>query len=119
MLLYAIQNLPASAGIFISVLMVLCSVLAHYILTRPAKPVSVNYHFTRKCNKTCGFCFHTEKTSHVATWEEIQRGLDLPKEAGMKKINFAGQSNGASRSWRPANDSLCRRRTIPLSQTTS
>ena len=22
-------------------------------------PVSVNYHFTRQCNKTCGFCFHT------------------------------------------------------------
>src|SRR5688500_5451137 len=22
-------------------------------------PVSVNYHFTRRCNKACGFCFHT------------------------------------------------------------
>jgi hypothetical protein len=22
--------------------------------------VSVNYRFTRKCNKTCKFCFHTE-----------------------------------------------------------
>ena len=26
-------------------------------------PISVNRHFTRQCNKTCGFCFHTAKTS--------------------------------------------------------
>ena len=54
------------------------------------KPISVNYHFTRKCNKVCGFCFHTEKTSHVATEEEMKRGLKLLKDAGLKKINFAG-----------------------------
>jgi len=52
--------------------------------------VSVKYHFTRKCNKTCKFCFHTEKSSHVATEEEMRRGLRLLKEAGMRKINFAG-----------------------------
>ncbi|KAH8814407.1 hypothetical protein F5882DRAFT_424711 [Hyaloscypha sp. PMI_1271] len=28
-------------------------------------PVSVNYHFSRKCNYECGFCFHTEKTSSI------------------------------------------------------
>ncbi|KAI0395213.1 hypothetical protein F5Y17DRAFT_474677 [Xylariaceae sp. FL0594] len=54
------------------------------------RPVSVNYHFTRKCNKVCGFCFHTEKTSHVASEEDMKRGLRLLKEAGMRKINFAG-----------------------------
>ena len=54
------------------------------------KPISVNYHFTRKCNKVCGFCFHTEKTSHVASEEDMKRGLQLLKDAGMKKINFAG-----------------------------
>ncbi|KAK5165806.1 uncharacterized protein LTR77_008729 [Saxophila tyrrhenica] len=53
-------------------------------------PISVNYHFTRKCNKVCGFCFHTEKTSHVASEEDMKRGLKLLKIAGMKKINFAG-----------------------------
>lgn len=52
--------------------------------------VSVNYHFTRKCNKTCKFCFHTEKSSHVATEEEMKHRLQLLKEAGMRKINFAG-----------------------------
>jgi sulfatase maturation enzyme AslB (radical SAM superfamily) len=52
--------------------------------------VSVNYHFTRKCNKTCKFCFHTEKSSHVASKEEMMRGLQLLKKAGMRKINFAG-----------------------------
>jgi radical S-adenosyl methionine domain-containing protein 2 len=37
------------------------------------------------------FCtVHTEKSSHVATEDEMKRGLKLLKEAGMKKINFAG-----------------------------
>ncbi|CZT22212.1 related to Radical S-adenosyl methionine domain-containing protein 2 [Ramularia collo-cygni] len=54
------------------------------------KPLSVNYHFTRKCNKTCVFCFHTEKISHIATDTDMKRGLKLLQEAGMKKINFAG-----------------------------
>jgi radical S-adenosyl methionine domain-containing protein 2 len=58
--------------------------------TKHVDCVSVNYHFTRKCNKTCKFCFHTEKSSHVATEEEMKRGLRLLKEAGMRKINFAG-----------------------------
>jgi radical S-adenosyl methionine domain-containing protein 2 len=53
-------------------------------------PISINYHFTRKCNKTCKFCFHTEKSSHVASEAEMMRGLRLLKEARMRKINFAG-----------------------------
>ncbi|KAK2756415.1 hypothetical protein FQN54_005307 [Arachnomyces sp. PD_36] len=53
-------------------------------------PVSVNYHFSRKCNFECGFCFHTAKTSHVEHIDNMKRGLKLLKNAGMKKINFAG-----------------------------
>jgi radical S-adenosyl methionine domain-containing protein 2 len=53
-------------------------------------PISVNYHFSRKCNYECGFCFHTAKTSHVLTLEQAKEGLTKLKEAGMKKINFAG-----------------------------
>uniref|UniRef100_A0A3Q2QLX1 Radical S-adenosyl methionine domain containing 2 n=1 Tax=Fundulus heteroclitus TaxID=8078 RepID=A0A3Q2QLX1_FUNHE len=53
-------------------------------------PTSVNYHFTRKCNYKCGFCFHTAKTSFVLPLEEAKRGLKLLKEAGMEKINFSG-----------------------------
>jgi radical S-adenosyl methionine domain-containing protein 2 len=64
--------------------------LAHHRGNNVIRPISVNYHFTRKCNKECGFCFHTEKTSHVASEEEMKRGLRLLKEAGMRKINFAG-----------------------------
>lgn len=52
--------------------------------------VSVNYHFSRKCNKTCKFCFHTEKSSYVAGKDDMMRGLQLLKKAGMRKINFAG-----------------------------
>ncbi|KAI2620819.1 hypothetical protein GGS21DRAFT_412897 [Xylaria nigripes] len=64
--------------------------LLRYYRNKAITPVSVNYHFTRKCNKECGFCFHTEKTSYVATEDEMKRGLRLLREAGMRKINFAG-----------------------------
>lgn len=53
-------------------------------------PVAVNYHFTRKCNKTCGFCFHTATTSYIEDTKKAKRGLLLLKRAGMRKINFAG-----------------------------
>lgn len=45
-------------------------------------PTSVNYHFTRKCNYKCGFCFHTAKTSFVLPMEEAMRGLRMLKESG-------------------------------------
>ncbi|KAI0467829.1 hypothetical protein F4859DRAFT_524978 [Xylaria cf. heliscus] len=61
-----------------------------YLREQPVVPVAVNFHFTRKCNKECAFCFHTEKSSYVATDDDIKRGLRLLKEAGMRKINFAG-----------------------------
>lgn len=53
-------------------------------------PTSVNYHFTRKCNYKCGFCFHTAKTSFVLPLEEAMRGLKLLKEAG--KLDFSAYS---------------------------
>ena len=53
-------------------------------------PVSVNYFFSRKCNKTCGFCFHTAKTSYVLPQASAHRGLNLLREAGMQKLNIAG-----------------------------
>lgn len=64
--------------------------LTYRRLGRGPVPISVNYHFTRKCNKECGFCFHTAKTSHVASPEEAKHGLSLLKRAGMRKLNFAG-----------------------------
>ena len=53
-------------------------------------PISVNYHFTRECNFKCGFCFHTAKTSYILPLEDAKRGLQLLKNSGTKKINFAG-----------------------------
>ncbi|KAK3306518.1 uncharacterized protein B0T15DRAFT_369882, partial [Chaetomium strumarium] len=53
-------------------------------------PVSVNYHFTRRCNKTCGFCFHTATTSHIEDLPRQKAALRLLAQAGMRKINFAG-----------------------------
>ena len=59
---------------------------------QPAKkiPISVNYHLTRQCNYSCGFCFHTATSSHVETLDNAKKGMLLLKEAGMKKVNFAG-----------------------------
>ncbi|ENN77716.1 hypothetical protein D910_03786 [Dendroctonus ponderosae] len=53
-------------------------------------PKSVNYHFTRQCNYSCGFCFHTAKTSFVMPLNEAKKGLAMLKQAGMEKINFSG-----------------------------
>lgn len=53
-------------------------------------PLSVNYHFTRRCNYKCGFCFHTAKTSYVLPLDVAKRGLLELAQAGMKKLNFSG-----------------------------
>ena len=54
------------------------------------KPISVNYHLTRLCNFRCVFCFHTQKTKYILPLDKAVQGLKLLKEAGTKKINFAG-----------------------------
>lgn len=75
-------------------IMLLCVAPLAYLMYRRVVhtpiPVSVNYHLTRRCNKECGFCFHTAKTSNTATLEDAQRALALLKCAGMRKVNFAG-----------------------------
>lgn len=59
-------------------------------ITTKRVPISVNYHFSRKCNYECGFCFHTAKNSNIVELEKAKEGLRLLKESGMRKINFAG-----------------------------
>lgn len=53
-------------------------------------PTSVNYHFTRNCNYACGFCFHTNTNQFKLSEDDAKRGLRLLKEAGTRKVNFAG-----------------------------
>ena len=53
-------------------------------------PLSVNYQLTRQCNYSCGFCFHTAKTSFVLPIDKAKEGLANLAREGMKKINFAG-----------------------------
>ncbi|KAN0072648.1 hypothetical protein V8E54_009577 [Elaphomyces granulatus] len=38
----------------------------------------------------CSFCFHTAKTSHIERPERAKEGLRRLKQAGTRKINFAG-----------------------------
>jgi radical S-adenosyl methionine domain-containing protein 2 len=68
---------------------VFCLLYDKLVSSHGTKPVSVNYHFTRKCSKTCLFCFHTGKMSFVAAEADMQRGLRLLRDAAMRKINFA------------------------------
>ncbi|KAI5309153.1 hypothetical protein KEM55_003935, partial [Ascosphaera atra] len=56
----------------------------------PPVPISVNYHFHRLCNKSCGFCFYTAKTSFTLHDADAKRGLRMLKAAGTRKVNFAG-----------------------------
>jgi len=49
-------------------------------------PESVNYHFTRTCNYSCGFCFHTAKTSFNVPLEQAKIGLEMLVNEGMKKV---------------------------------
>eukprot|EP00913_Durusdinium_trenchii_P023038 g21632.t1 len=58
-------------------------------------PRSVNWHYTRKCNYSCKFCFHTAKSSFFLP--ETEEGMMESKEclrrlkmAGMEKLNFSG-----------------------------
>ena len=51
---------------------------------------SVNYFISRKCNYACKFCFHTAKTSNYLELAQAELGLQMLKDAGTEKINFAG-----------------------------
>ena len=58
---------------------------------QPSVPIAVNFHLYKPCNYRCRFCF--------ATYRDIEGQLALPearallqllREAGCKKLNFAG-----------------------------
>ena len=54
------------------------------------RPLSVNYHFHRRCNYKCGFCFHTNTNAFILDSIQAQQGLKKLQECGMRKINFSG-----------------------------
>lgn len=51
---------------------------------------SVNYFISRTCNYSCKFCFHTQKNHDILSIEDARRGIQLLRDAGTEKINFAG-----------------------------
>ena len=51
---------------------------------------SVNFHFTRKCNFACNFCFHTAKTGGHLPAAKLEAILTSLREAGVAKLNIAG-----------------------------
>lgn len=54
------------------------------------KNTAINFHFTRKCNYHCKFCFHTKLNSYMLPLEKQIEIIKILKEAGAEKINFAG-----------------------------
>ena len=77
---------------------------------------AVNYHLPRQCNYECRFCFHTAKSSHVATRDEAKSCLKMLADAGMEKINFAG---GEPLLVGPLLGELCRYCKVELKQVVS
>ncbi|KAF2649929.1 hypothetical protein K491DRAFT_683422 [Lophiostoma macrostomum CBS 122681] len=60
----------------------------YYFHENPTVPISVNFHFSRKCNAECGL------TSYVAPIEEAKQAMKMLADEGMQKINFAGGERG-------------------------
>ncbi len=56
----------------------------------PTEVISVNFFFSRKCNYSCKFCFHTAKSDYSLPLDKALEGIRLLKDAGCQKINFAG-----------------------------
>lgn len=58
---------------------------------RPPAPIAVNFHLYKPCNYRCRFCFATYRDidGHLPL-PDAQRLLQLLREAGCEKLNFAG-----------------------------
>ncbi|VVC30286.1 Elongator protein 3/MiaB/NifB,Aldolase-type TIM barrel,Radical SAM,Antiviral radical SAM protein viperin [Cinara cedri] len=87
---YATNACNAISRIFLTLVRILIYRKSARENTPATVPISVNYHFTRRCNYSCGFCFHTAKTSFVLPLDEAKRGLAMLAKEGMKKLNFSG-----------------------------
>lgn len=58
---------------------------------RPPAPIAVNFHLYKPCNYRCRFCFATYRDidGHLPL-PDAKRLLQLLREAGCEKLNFAG-----------------------------
>ena len=76
----------------LAVVLILCALGAYYVINSRrgviVTPESVNFHFTRRCNYKCGFCFHTAKTSFLLDIDEAKKGLQMLKDAGDVAASF-------------------------------
>lgn len=54
------------------------------------KNLVINWHFTRKCNYSCKFCFHTAKADHHVKLKDAKTGIKQLRDKGMVRINFSG-----------------------------
>ena len=73
---------------------------------------SVNYHFTRKCNYACNFCFHVDKhkevANDVAPLDQAKQVVAELYRHGMRKINFSGGEPFLRPKWLGAMVEFCK-----------
>ncbi|KAJ1634031.1 hypothetical protein T492DRAFT_903746 [Pavlovales sp. CCMP2436] len=51
---------------------------------------AVNFHFSRRCNYACAFCFHSQSNIDILPIEKLLQVVSLLADAGVRKLNFAG-----------------------------
>lgn len=86
-MMISIEHIPLLALVAtISVMCLLWRLIQKSTMTKKRDPLFVNYHLTRQCNYSCGFCFHTAKTSHVLSLNDAKRGLKLLADYGMDSV---------------------------------
>lgn len=61
-----------------------------YSRCKEKRNLVVNYHFYRVCNYKCKFCFHTQKTSDLASENNAKKAIRILKQHGMTRMNFSG-----------------------------
>ena len=65
----------------------------------------VNYHFHRRCNYSCKFCFHTSTNGTLANLNDAQRAMKVLCSEGMIRVNFSGGEPFLQSKWLGA---MCR-----------
>ena len=63
------------------------------------KNLVINYHFHRRCNYSCKFCFHTSKNGDLASLPDAKRAMAILKDQGMIRVNFSGGEPFLQPSW--------------------
>ena len=86
---YAFARTTAVVGLVLFLLNPVTALTGIITKTR-RKNLVINYHFHRRCNYSCKFCFHTSKNGNLASLPDAKQAMKLLKDQGMIRVNFSG-----------------------------